>query len=54
MEDHRVKVREIAQTVGISTERVQNTYILRKMLHEKIMFAMGAALVDCRSKAYGK
>lgn len=40
-------MREIAEIVGISTERVHN--IVREKPHQKALWAMGAAF-DCRQK----
>ena len=46
-----MKVREIAETIGISKERVG--YILHDELgHEKALRKMGAALANSRSKTH--
>lgn len=45
MENHRVKVREIAEAVGISTERVHN------ILHEKLLVKKLCA-AGCRDSSF--
>lgn len=53
MEDHKVKVCEIAESVGISTELVHN--ILHETLHmEKTECETGALIVDSRPKTHVK
>jgi len=49
MKNRRMKVREIAEAVGISTERVHN--ILHEKLHVK---KLGAAIAYSRSKMHAK
>lgn len=48
--DRRVKIRELADAVHISTERVF-LYFTRYFGHEKAFCKMGAALTDSRPKA---
>lgn len=48
MKDSWMKVCEVTETVGSSTEQVHN------ILCEKAFLAMGAAFVDCRSKTQAK
>jgi len=51
LDDRRMKVREIAETVGISKERVG--YILHVRIgYEKALRKMGAALAHSRSKTH--
>jgi len=44
MEDHRMKVRDIAEIVGILVDKVHN--ILHKELEMKKLCTMGAAIAD--------
>jgi hypothetical protein len=47
LDDRRIKVREIAETIGISKERVGYTSILHEELH-----MIGVALAHSRSKTH--
>jgi len=50
VDDRRMKVREIAETIGISKERAG--YILHEELVIKALPRMGAALAHSRSKTH--
>jgi len=50
LDDRRMKVREIAETVGILKERVG--YILHEELDKKALRKMGAAFAHSRSKTH--
>lgn len=53
MKDHWVKVCDIAEIVGTSTEWVHNI-LHKKIAHEKDLCAMGAVFIDCQPKTYMK
>jgi hypothetical protein len=52
LDDRRMKVLEIAETIGISKERVGYTYFAWRIGYEKALRKMGAALAHSRSKTH--
>jgi len=52
LDDRRMKVCKIAETIGISKEYVGYMYFARRIGHEKALHKMGAAFAHSRSKTH--